>query len=266
MDDFEEFDEARDLETGPLDTEFRHQMPQGRLHGALAHRLGVEILSGVYRSGDILPNEIDSSTSLEISRSAYREAIRILAAKGMVESRPKTGTRVTERERWNLLDPQVLRWMFEAEPSESFILGLFELRLITEPVAASLAAQRRNEAHLKAMDEALGIMASETLATEAGRQADLDFHDALMQATGNEALASLSASISAAVAWSTRYKQRVKALERDPVPDHRAVYEAIRRGDGNDARWCMESLVRLALHDTQRSMAGTRTHTAERSS
>ena len=243
------------LDTGPLVTSFKNTMPQGRLHGALAHRLGVDILSGVYAPGETLPNEIDSSHTLEISRSAYREAIRILAAKGMVESRPKTGTRVTERVRWNILDPEVLRWMFETEPSESFILGLFELRLITEPAAAALAAQRRQDSHLEIMDNALKVMASETLATEAGRQADLDFHDALMSATGNEALASLSSSISAAVAWSTRYKQRIKALERDPVPEHRAVYEAILRGDPSDARWCMESLVRLALHDTQRSMS-----------
>ncbi len=243
------------LDIGPLDTSFKHILTQGRLHGALAHRLGVDILRGVHPCGETLPNEIESSSTLDISRSAYREAIRILAAKGMVESRPKTGTRVTERARWNLLDPDVLRWMFEAEPSEAFILGLFELRLITEPAAAALAAQRRSDAHLVAMDEALKIMAAETLATEAGRQADLDFHDALMRATGNEALASLSSSIGAAVAWSTRYKQRVKALERDPVPDHRAVYEAIARGDTSDAHWCMESLVRLALRDTQRSMS-----------
>ena len=243
------------LDIGPLDTSFAHIQSQGRLHGALAHRLGVDILRGLHPSGETLPNEIESSSTLDISRSAYREAIRILAAKGMVESRPKMGTRVTERSRWNLLDPDVLRWMFEAEPSEAFILGLFELRLITEPAAASLAAQRRTDEHLRDMDAALIVMAAETLATEAGRQADLDFHDALMRATDNEALASLSSSIGAAVAWSTRYKQRVKALERDPVPDHRAVYEAIARGDTSDAHWCMESLVRLALHDTQRSMS-----------
>ncbi len=243
------------LNQTPLEAALGHLTSQGRLHGALAHRLGVEILRGVLKSGEVLPSEIESSSSLAISRSAYREAMRILAAKGMVESRPKAGTRVTERSRWNLLDPEVLRWMFEAEPSEAFILGLFELRLITEPAAAALAAQRRNEGHLKIMDEALKVMDFETLATEAGRQADLDFHDALMHASGNEALASLSSSIGAAVAWSTRYKQRIKALERDPVPDHRAVYNAIRRADAKDARWCMESLVRLALHDTQRSMS-----------
>ncbi|WP_443750895.1 FadR/GntR family transcriptional regulator [Asticcacaulis solisilvae] len=229
-------------------------MPQGRLHGALAHKIGVDILKGAYAPGETLPNEIQFSSSLEISRSAFREAIRILAAKGMVESRPKTGTRVTERKRWNILDPEVLKWMFETEPSEDFIMDLFELRLITEPAAAALAAQRRTDAHLKAMDRALIVMAEETLATEAGRQADLDFHDALIDAANNEALASLSSSIGAAVAWSTRYKQRARALDRDPVPDHRAVYEAIARSDVNDARWTMEALVRLALRDTQRSM------------
>ncbi|EGF92890.1 galactonate operon transcriptional repressor [Asticcacaulis biprosthecium C19] len=236
------------------ETPLRHHMGQGRLHGALAHRLGVDILRGVYRQGQTLPNEMDSSSTLEISRSAYREAIRILAAKGMVESRPKTGTRVTARTRWNILDPEVLGWMFETEPSEKFILDLFELRLITEPTAAAFAAQRRQPEHIEAMDHALIVMAQQTLATEAGRQADLDFHDALMQASGNEALASLSSSIGAAVAWSTRYKQRMAALDRDPVPDHRAVFEAIARGDEGDARWTMESLVRLALRDTQRSM------------
>ena len=241
----------------PLVSEAPHLMmpqSQGRLHGALAHRMGVEILKGIYKSGDILPNEIDSSESLKISRSAYREAIRILAAKGMVESRPKLGTRVTERTRWNILDPEVLGWMFETEPSESFIKGLFELRLITEPAAAELAAQRRTPGQLEVMDQALLVMARETLATEAGRQADLDFHNALILATDNEALASLSSSIGAAVSWATTFKQRHNPLPRDPVPEHRRVFEAIARQDTGAARWCMESLVRMALQDTQQSM------------
>lgn len=246
------------LQPQPLEGPLRDRLvTQGRLHGAMAHKLGVEILQGKYKSGDILPNEIESSSNLDVSRSAYREAVRILAAKGMVESRPKIGTRVTERSRWNVLDPEVLGWMFETEPSEAFILGLFELRLITEPAAAALAAERRTESHVQIMEKALEVMVRETLGTEAGRRADLEFHDALMHATGNEALASLSSSIGAAVAWTTRYKQRNKALPRDPVPDHHAVFDAIRRQHAGDARWSMESLIRLALKDTQRSMGLT---------
>lgn len=227
-------------------------MYQGRLHGALAHRLGVDILKGVYKSGEVLPNEIESSSSLDISRSAYREAIRILAAKGMVESRPKTGTRVTERSRWNLLDPEVLGWMFETEPSQSFTKALFELRLITEPAAAELAAQRRSEDDVEQMRHSLDIMKREPVTSEAWRRADLEFHHTLIHATGNEALASLSSSIEAAVSWTTRYKARHNVLTRDPVPDHERVFEAIARKDGGGARWCMESLIRMAHDDMQR--------------
>ncbi len=231
-------------------------MYQGRLHGALAYRLGVDILKGVYAPGEALPNEIDSSSSFDISRSAYREAIRILAAKGMVESRPKTGTRVTNRNRWNLLDPEVLGWMFETEPSPSFIKALFELRLITEPAAAELAALRRSEEDVISMRASLVIMKRETLTTEAGRRADLDFHHTLIHATHNEALASLSSSIEAAVSWTTRYKARHNGLTRDPIPDHERVLDAIADKDGGAARWCMESLIRMAQDDTLRALTG----------
>ncbi len=246
---------AHPLRSDPTLSQTPPYQNQGRLHGALAYRLGVDILRGVYKSGETLPNEIDSSTSLDISRSAYREAIRILAAKGMVESRPKTGTRVTERARWNLLDPEVLGWMFDTEPSQDFIKALFELRLITEPAAADLAAQRRTDADIAAMRNSLDIMARETLQTDAGRRADREFHRTLISATNNEALISLSSSIEAAVAWTTRYKARHNALTRDPVPDHERVFEAIAAGDGSAARWCMESLIRMALQDTQKAAA-----------
>ena len=247
---------ARPLrEAGQGTPSHSHLMYQGRLHGALAHRLGVDILRGVYTSGEILPNEIDSSSSLDISRSAYREAMRILAAKGMVESRPKTGTRVTERSRWNLLDPEVLGWMFETEPSRDFIKALFELRLITEPAAAQLAAERRTDEQIESMRLSLVVMRRETLQTEVGRRADLDFHHTLIQATGNEALASLSSSIEAAVSWTTRYKARHNALTRDPVPDHERVFEAVAAGDGPMARLRMETLIRMAHEDTQRTFS-----------
>ncbi|MGE7207696.1 FadR/GntR family transcriptional regulator, partial [Sphingomonas sp. NPDC019816] len=75
-----------------------------RLHGAIAHKLGAAIVSGEYRPGDTLSGEVAFSEALDVSRSAYREAVQVLSAKGLVESRPKTGTRVLPRNRWNLLD------------------------------------------------------------------------------------------------------------------------------------------------------------------
>ena len=87
------------------------------------------ILSGVYPPGHTFLGEIEQAEQLAISRTAYREAVRILAAKGLVDSRPKAGTRVNPRAMWNILDPDVLAWMFEGEPSEEFIRDLFELRV-----------------------------------------------------------------------------------------------------------------------------------------
>lgn len=223
----------------------------GRIHGSIARALGIAIVSGQHQPGDVLNNEIDASEKLHVSRSAYREAIRILAAKGLVESRPKTGTRVSPRHRWSLLDPEVLAWFFESEPSEAFLQELYELRMIVEPAAAALAAERRDDAQLERMRAALVAMQHETLATEAGQAADRDFHDTVLEATRNAPLCTLSSSIGAAVRWTTIFKQRDRELPRDPMPDHWKVFDAIAAGRADQARQAMERLVNLALDDTR---------------
>ena len=232
----------------------REEASSGRLHGAIARSLGAAIVSGKHQPGDVLTNEIEASERLQVSRSAYREAIRILAAKGLVESRPKTGTRVSPRARWRLLDPEVLSWFFESEPSESFLQELYELRMIVEPAAAALAAKRRDEGQLERMRAALVIMQHETLATEAGQAADRDFHDAVLEATANGPLFTLSSSIGAAVRWTTIFKQRGRGLARDPMPEHWKVFDAIAAGREDQAREAMERLVTLALEDTRASL------------
>jgi DNA-binding FadR family transcriptional regulator len=225
-----------------------------RLRGAIAHYLGTAIVSGTIRPGERLTGEVANAEALDVSRSAYREAVQVLAAKGLVESRTKAGTRVLPRNRWNLLDPDVLAWAFSGEPDPAFIRDLFELRAIVEPAAARLAAMRREKEDIKAMREALASMRRHTLATEAGRAADRDFHDALLRATHNDALITLSASIGSAVNWTTQFKQRTRALPRDPVPDHVRVSDAIAAGDADAAEAAMRALVDLALEDTRNAM------------
>ena len=230
--------------------------PGRRLHGAIAHKLGMAILSGQYQPGDTLSGEVAFAEELEVSRSAYREAIQVLTAKGLVESRPKAGTRVLPRNRWNLLDPEVLAWAFAGEPDIQFVRDLFELRAIVEPAAARLAAMRRDKEDLRIMKDALTAMRRHTLATEAGRTADREFHNAVLAATRNDALVVLTASIGAAVAWTTQFKQRSRALPRNPVPDHVKVYDAIAAGDVEGAGEAMRLLVDLALEDTRSAMEG----------
>jgi DNA-binding FadR family transcriptional regulator len=221
-----------------------------RLKGAIIHFLGVKIVSGAFMAGTVLTGEVAASAELDVSRTAYREAVQALIAKGLVESRPKIGTRVLARTRWNLLDPDVLAWAFAGEPDAGLIRNLFELRAIIEPAAAALAAQRRSPGDLARMKQALSDMSRHRLSTDAGRGADRDFHEAILRATGNEALVSLGPSIGAAVAWTTQVKMRGGDLPRNPLPDHKRVHKAIAAGDADAARSLMQILVSLALKDT----------------
>jgi DNA-binding FadR family transcriptional regulator len=239
----------------PADKTTRPRRGTGRrLHGAIAHKLGTDIVSGVYAPGTVLSSEVDFSEALDVSRGAFREAMQVLAAKGLVESRPKAGTRVLPRDRWNLLDPDILAWAFAGEPDPIFVRAIFELRAIVEPGAARLAAERRDREDLRTIKAALTAMRRHTLGTEAGRNADRDFHDAILRATRNDALIVLSTTIGSAVHWTTQYKQRSRALPRNPIPDHAKVYDAIAAGDGDAAAAAMRVLVDLALDDTREEM------------
>jgi DNA-binding FadR family transcriptional regulator len=237
--------------TKALDT--RDKPKSLRIHGTIARDLGVLIVSGRYRPGEVLNGEVAASGRLQVSRTAYREALRILAAKGLVESRPKTGTRVSPRASWHLLDPDVLSWIFEFEPEDELLASLFELRKIVEPQAAALAAQRRTEDHVAQMARALEGMATHTLASEEGRVADQDFHAALLDASGNPFLVTLTTGVGAAVAWTTIFKQRNTPLRRDPLPDHQRVFDAVAAADPDAAHRAMAELVDMAFLDTTRS-------------
>ena len=226
-----------------------------RIHQTVARDLGTAILSGKFAPGDNLGGEVASSGELGISRTAYREAIRILVAKGMVESRPKAGTHVAPRKRWNLLDPEVLAWMFSGTPDEAFIRDLFALRGVIEPAAAGLAAERHGTGHIEAMDRALAAMRDHGLASAEGQKADQEFHTIVLEAANNEALAALASSVGAAVSWTTRFKQRNKPIPRDPLPEHIALRDAIASRDPAFASETMRELLRLALGD----MAGSAT-------
>ena len=226
-----------------------------RLHTAIARDLGVAIASGAIQPGATLSGEIASSAERSVSRTAYREAVRILAAKGMVESRTRTGTRVSPRARWHILDPDVLGWFLQTRPSEAFVRDLFEVRLMVEPAAAAMAAVRRTPAQLQAMGDALDAMGRHKLSTEAGRAADRAFHDMILAATQNEAIVALSSSVGAAVRWTTLFKHRVQKAPRDPMAEHRRVLEAIAGGNETAAHASMTELVRFALADMQASLA-----------
>jgi len=172
-----------------------------------------------------------------------------LSAKGLVHSRTKSGTRINDRLRWNMLDLDVLAWMFEAGPTPEFLRDIFELRIVVEPAAAQFAALRRDTQDISRMGHALEEMRRCGLQTMEGRAADQNFHRQILLATRNESLITLATSVTAVVAWTTRFARDERQESRDPMPDHDAVFDAIMRGDGEDARSKMLLLIGNASSD-----------------
>lgn len=225
------------------------------LHGRIAHRIGMQILRGELPAGRGLPSEDEWSTELEVSRTALREAIKVLAAKGLIESRPRTGARVCARERWNFLDPDVLAWRLAALPTERYVRDLFDLRQVIEPSAAALAAVRAGKPEVARLAEACREMADAGGDGERWMAADLKFHQTLLWMTGNEMLGSLGALIETALIMSFRLSEANPRGQRHSLPLHAAVLDAVRAGDANGARAAMLVLLLRAQDDVASAMA-----------
>lgn len=225
-----------------------------KLHDRVANELGTAIVSGRLAPGTVLANEIEASVQMKVSRTAYREALRVLLTKGLVTSRPKAGTRVSPRKEWVILDPDVLSWALESDPDVGFINNLFEMRRIVEPAAAALAAARRSPEQLSQMGHAIEEMARHGFNTKVGGEADQTFHRLLLEATGNEILEGLANSVAFAIRWTTVLSYRGDVPPPDPMPAHRRLFAAIVNSDTDGASVAAAALIDDALEDTTRSV------------
>src|SRR5262245_5581419 len=102
-------------------------------------RIGQQIVSGEIAPGERLPTEMELTRQHRISRPSLREALNALGRKGLVEARARRGTVALGKERWDVLDPDLLRWMAAAPPDPEFLIVLLEARMIFEPAAARFA-------------------------------------------------------------------------------------------------------------------------------
>lgn len=222
-----------------------------RVFGQVARRLAVAIISGEIAAGELLPDEEDLRGEISVSRSAYREAVRFLTAKGLVEAKPRSGTRAAPRDAWNLLDPDVLTWHFFADPNEKFIRDLFELRRMVEPNAARFAALRRTPVDIARMEAAFRDMSCNPPYAEATIGADLAFHEAIFTAARNDSLRCLADVVSATIQWSLLLKSNDdRNYYTDSLLDHEQVMRAITAGDADLAAARMTGLILDSLNTT----------------
>ncbi len=217
----------------------------------LTQSIAVAILSGDLKAGELVPLGPGADSPLAPSRSAYREAIKYLSAKGLVEARQRSGTRVAPRSSWNLLDPDILRWALDSRIDEEFVKHLYELRFFVEPNAARLAAERGTRAQKDAIREALEEMEDRPPYSDEIIDSDVAFHEAILAAANNPALLCLRSMITSTLHWSMRLQRGKGAREFAlPLADHRRVYEAIRDRKPEQAHVFMTALVVDALNDT----------------
>ena len=219
------------------------------LHRQVVQRLGERIVGGGYPSGSTLPSEEVLGQEMGVSRTALREAVKVLAAKGLLKARPRIGTRVQPVSAWNMLDPEVLAWRCAADPGSDMLRQLGEIREIIEPNACMLAARNRDAEDLRAIERACDAMrASQVI--EQWVAADLQFHVAVLEATHNELLIPLSSVIGSALGMLLGVSARRADSFKQALDDHLRIAQAIRERDQRAAFMRMRRL----LADTRRRL------------
>lgn len=229
------------------------------MHSQAVEVLGERIVSGAYPPGELLYPELIEA-ELGVSKTVVREAMRVLAAKGLIDSRQKRGTVVRPRADWSLLDGDLLRWQGLGVPDPGFLDNLAEVRAIVEPAAARLAAARRDEDDLAAMASAIDRMRA---AVGLGDivEADLAFHRALLAAAHNELLTRMEVVIEAGLRVRD---QHVHGAEHgaehaaDPVPAHAAVLSAIDERNQDAADQAVRALLVQADTDLHKILTRSR--------
>lgn len=221
------------------------------LHEGVIEEIGRRIISGEFAPGSALPSEAELCQALAVSRTALREALRVLAAKGLLEAKRKIGTSVRPAECWNYLDADILSWQLQSQDADPVIGELYELRHLIEPLAASLAAKNAKASDISVLRNAYRDM---ELAGDDGEQIkipDMLFHRAIIQASGNRLFSSLAHVIGAALAINFDLVSRAPRGQKHSMPAHRQVLEAIANHDAPAARLAMQKLIEDSQQDAR---------------
>ncbi len=207
----------------------------------LLDALGKSIVTGTYETRPF-PTEAELAREHKVSRSVTREAVKMLTAKGLLSARPRQGTVVRPWSDWNLFDTDVLKWILERTFSLELLRQFNELRVAIEPEAAALAATYGSDEQKDAI--LLGL--ERMRAAEDGRDdtldADIAFHVAVLEASGNPFYAQFRETVATALRTSIRFTNRFKGRTAS-LPDHAKVELAIRNEDPEGARRAMRALI-----------------------
>ena len=213
----------------------------------LVHHLGQAIVKGSYGAHNPMPSEALLSKELQASRSATREAVKSLAAKGLLRSRARQGIRVLPESEWNLFDTEVLGWIRHANPSLALLREFSELRLAVEPHAAYLAAGRQRQEEIVAIRRDLERMGKAEQGQDDPLESDIAFHVAILNASGNRFLSQLGRIIDATLRVSITHTNRLSGVQAASYAEHKPILDAILAADPPAARAASAQLIGDAI-------------------
>jgi GntR family transcriptional regulator, galactonate operon transcriptional repressor len=213
------------------------------------NELGSRIVAGSLTAGETLPNEDVLTTELGVSRTVIREAVKVLSDKGLVEVRPRVGTRVRLPHAWNLLDPDVLRWQYEAGPTREFLSNVVEVRRSIEVTAAELAAVRATDGDVRLIEEVYALLAASVDDNDQYIEADLSFHESIFRACHNALLVQIAINLRIALQSSRKITVQSPNASREALPLHRGMVEAIIRHDPQAAKDATNRLIDRSVQD-----------------
>ena len=224
--------------------------PRTTFQRQVLDRLGLDICSGRYSPGQILPSEIELCERFSFSRIVIREAVKSLAAKGMLEVRRKVGTLVLETGAWNLFDPDIITWRAQTTGVDrKMSQDLMELRRIVEPAGARLAAVRATDDERKAVRAAFEGMKRAVAGECDYVAADLAFHAAILSSCDNQFVQQMQNAVSAILRTSFEIISLKPGGPAYSLPMHEDLCVAIEKGDARAAEKAVLSLIEQAERD-----------------
>lgn len=220
----------------------------------MTQELGRAIVCGEYSRDESLPTEAELCEQFGVSRSAVREAVKMLSAKGLITSRPRQGIRILPEEDWNIFDPDLLKWTLESKPTLKVLQEFLQLRVAIEPEVAALAAKYGDEEQFAAIEKSLNQMANATTPEEA-LEADIAFHVSILYASRNRFYIRLRDFIQTALRVSINYTNPIKANPESVVEEHSKVLIAIKNRNPERAKRAMLFLIDEALSFIEAALA-----------
>ncbi|MFO1288260.1 MAG: FadR/GntR family transcriptional regulator [Rubrivivax sp.] len=235
-------------------------MPPQTFHGHIRDRLGAAIVGGVHAPGSALPPEPALCQALGVSRTVVREAIKSLAAKGLVSTGPKVGTRVRPAEEWNWFDADVVAWQSKVGLTHEFLHDVQELRRVVEPAAVRLAAERATAADLAELEDAFAGMSEAVRSGGDYVGNDLRFHQRLLAASHNRMMVQMSKALAALLRTSFEVSTTQPGRAELSLPLHRAILDAVAARRPLAAERACLALIDSARHDIDAAFAAKATN------